>query len=75
MCIAIPGKIVSINGYYAITNTMGIESEINISLIENPSIDDYVLIHAGCAIEKIDYEYFSYLEQTIKEALRSNKDG
>ncbi|MCS4514636.1 HypC/HybG/HupF family hydrogenase formation chaperone [Clostridium botulinum] len=75
MCIAIPGKIVSIDGYYAITNTMGIESEINISLIENPSINDYVLIHAVCAIEKIDYEYFSYLKQIIKEALRSNKDG
>ena len=72
MCIAIPGKIVSIDGDYAITNTMGVESEVNVKLIEKPSINDYVLIHAGCAIEKIDYEYFSYLEHTIKEALRSN---
>jgi len=72
MCIAIPGKIVSIDGDYAITNTMGVESEVNVKLIEKPSINDYVLIHAGCAIEKIDYEYFSYLEHTINEALRSN---
>ncbi len=74
MCIAIPGKIISIDGHYAVTNTMGVKNKVNISLIENPYIDDYVLIHAGCAIEKIDYQYFSYLENTIKEALRSSKN-
>nr|WP_307897270.1 HypC/HybG/HupF family hydrogenase formation chaperone [Clostridium botulinum] len=52
MCIAIPGEIISIDRDYAITNTMGVESEVNIKLIENPCINDYVLIHAGCAIEK-----------------------
>ncbi|APF27531.1 hydrogenase assembly chaperone HypC/HupF [Clostridium sporogenes] len=72
MCIAIPGKIISIDRDYAITNTMGVESEVNIKLIENPCINDYVLIHAGCAIEKIDYDYFSCLEHIIEEALRSN---
>ncbi|AUM95648.1 TPA: HypC/HybG/HupF family hydrogenase formation chaperone [Clostridium botulinum] len=75
MCIAIPGKIISIDRDYAITNTMGVESEVNIKLIEKPCINDYVLIHAGCAIEKIDYEYFSYLEHIIREALRSNSNG
>lgn len=32
---------------------MGVETTINMQLIENPQIGEYVLVHGGCAIEKI----------------------
>lgn len=72
MCVAIPGKILKVCGDYAHINIMGIESDVNIKLIEEVQKNDYVLVHAGCAIEKIDYEYFSYLEDILKEALGSH---
>lgn len=67
MCLAIPGRISAIKGFSAIVETMGISHEINIQLIENPTVGDYVLIHAGFAIEKIHEQYYSYLEERIHE--------
>lgn len=45
---------------------MGVESEINIQIIEEPKVRDYVLIHAGCAIKKIDIEYFKELTEMLE---------
>lgn len=53
MCIAVPAEIKKINGDIALVSYGGVALEVNISLIEEPEIGDYVLIHAGCAIEKI----------------------
>ena len=69
MCIAIPGQITFINGSYADIDTMGIESKVYVGLIENPTKGDFVLIHAGCAIQKIDEEYFYYLENAFQAIL------
>lgn len=69
MCLAIPGRISAINNLSATAETMGISHEINIQLIENPSIGDYVLIHAGFAIEKIQQQYYTYLEERYHEYL------
>ena len=56
MCIAIPGKVESIKGHEAIVHCCGVKIKTNIILLENVNIDDYVLVHAGCAIEKISKE-------------------
>lgn len=50
MCLAIPGKIISISGEKAIADFSGIEKEINIVYVA-PKIGDYVIVHAGFAIE------------------------
>ena len=54
MCLAIPGKIVSINGNSAIVDFDGIEQEVIIALVLNPEVGKYVIIHAGYAIEQMD---------------------
>ncbi len=56
MCVAIPCKVVDINGNKAIVDAGGAQREINIMLIENLSVDDYVLVHAGFAIAKVEKE-------------------
>ncbi len=53
MCLAYPGKIKSIKGDSAQVDFDGIEKEVNISLIKAKK-GDYVMVHAGFAIEKID---------------------
>ena len=66
MCLAIPGEIIELNMDTAKVSIMGVESEINIQIIEEPRVGDYVLIHAGCAIKKIDIEYFEELTEMLE---------
>lgn len=60
MCLAIPGKILEIDGEIAMADFNGIRKEVNVSLID-AAIGDYVVVHAGFAIEKTD-------EESAKEA-------
>jgi len=50
MCIAIPGKIISIDAPRAKVDFNGNIVDVNVGLVD-PAIGDYVLVHAGCAIE------------------------
>lgn len=52
MCYAIPAKIIKIEGDTAVADYGGIKKKINISLLD-VSLGDYVLVHAGFAIERI----------------------
>jgi hydrogenase expression/formation protein HypC len=73
MCLAVPAEIISIDGVYALVNIMGFEANIYIQLIEEPRMGDHVLVHAGCAIEKINKEYYYFLEEQYENIL--NQDG
>ncbi len=53
MCLAYPGKIVSIKGGRASVDFSGIEKEINVSLVAGVKKGDYVIVHAGFAIQKL----------------------
>ena len=54
MCLAIPMKIKNMNGCEATCEAGGIEKDIRIDLIEDAAVGDYVMVHAGFAIEKND---------------------
>jgi hydrogenase expression/formation protein HypC len=54
MCLAIPAKVLNINGEKAnVDFGQGVLREVNISLVE-AKIGDYVLVHAGYAIQLIE---------------------
>lgn len=67
MCLAIAAQIRSIDKNYAIVHVMGIEYEVNIQLIDNPNEGDYVLVHAGCGIQKIDQNDYNFLQEIYKQ--------
>lgn len=73
MCLAVPGLIIDLDNYSAIIDIMGLESKVNVQLIENLKIGDYVLIHAGCAIQKIDKDYFEELQKIFQSILDSEE--
>ncbi len=58
MCLGLPAKVIniSIDGRYAEVETMGVVNKVSIELLENVKPGDYVLVHAGCAIQIIDQE-------------------
>lgn len=56
MCLGISGKVVKIEDKTSLVEIMGVTREVSIELLKGVEIGDYVLIHAGCAIQKIDEE-------------------
>ncbi|MFX1374657.1 MAG: HypC/HybG/HupF family hydrogenase formation chaperone [Promethearchaeota archaeon] len=54
MCLAIPGKILNIEGNSALVDFDGIQQKVIIALIQNPEIGKFVIVHAGYAIEMMD---------------------
>jgi hydrogenase nickel incorporation protein HypA/HybF len=57
MCLAIPSKIISINQDTAVIDVFGARKDVNIMLLpETPRIGDFVLVHAGFAIQSITAE-------------------
>ena len=64
MCLAVPLKITEINGREAVAESMGMRRKIRVDFIENPKIGEYVIVHAGFAIERLP-------EKQAKEDLES----
>ena len=56
MCLAVPLKIVEINGREAVAESMGMKRKIRVDFIDNPRIGEYVIVHAGFAIERLPEE-------------------
>ncbi len=56
MCLGLPAKVVNIDGNTAEVEMMGVINKISIELLENVQVGDYVLVHAGCAIQIVDEE-------------------
>ncbi len=54
MCLAIPMKILRINGDRAVVSSGSVERSIAVNFITKPKVGDYVMVHAGFAIEKLD---------------------
>ena len=53
MCLAIPLQLIEINGNSAVGEAMGMRRDIRVDFIENPQIGDFVIVHAGFAIERL----------------------
>lgn len=54
MCWSVPGKVLEISGNTAAVEISGISRKVALDLVDNVSIGDYLLVHAGYAIEKVD---------------------
>ncbi len=63
MCLSIPAKIMSVEGDEAKVSVRGTEYTAGLQMIENPQVGEYVLLHAGFAIQKISNEE---AEETLK---------
>jgi hydrogenase expression/formation protein HypC len=54
MCIAIPSKVLSVNGFMAKVECYGVEREVSLLFQPDTRVGDYVLIQVGHVIERID---------------------
>lgn len=67
MCLAFPGKVKSLGGDFADVDFDGVEKRINVSLVDAEK-GDYVVVHAGFAIEKLD-------KNEAQESIKLFKEG
>ena len=53
MCLAVPLKLIEINGKEAVGESMGMRRSLRVDFIDKPKLGDYVIVHAGFAIERL----------------------
>lgn len=85
MCLAIPGKVLSITGDEPLQRAGRVEfgaivKEVNLAFVPEAQVGDYVVVHVGVAISRVDESearrVFEYLREMDELAeLRSGADG
>ncbi|MBQ1423968.1 MAG: HypC/HybG/HupF family hydrogenase formation chaperone [Lachnospiraceae bacterium] len=73
MCLAVPLRIKELDGTDAVVERDGVSRRVKVNFIREPKVGDYVMVHAGFAIEKVnekqaeeDLEAFRELEEVLK---------
>jgi len=79
MCLAIPSKIVRIDDLTATIDVDGVRRKASLMLLEDVQVDDWVIVHAGFAIHKIDEksakETLDFLREAAELVDRLERDG
>lgn len=74
MCLAVPSKIVELKDTIATIDVHGVRRDVSILLLpEDVSVGDYVLVHAGFAIQKIDKEAGDDAMRLINELIEMDE--
>ncbi len=68
MCLAIPSKIIKIENNVALIDVDGVQREASLLLLDEVQVGDYVIVHAGFAINKINEEHALESLKLLKEA-------
>ena len=69
MCLAIPSKIIKIENNMATIDVEGVQREVSLLLLEDAQVGDYVIVHAGFAINKLDEAAARETLDLLREAL------
>ena len=69
MCLGVPMQVKTIENEVAMCEIDGVQREASLMMLDDVKIGDYVLIHAGFAIEKIDDDEAQLTLKAFREAL------
>jgi hydrogenase expression/formation protein HypC len=67
MCWAIPGKIIELKGEVAVIQIENVMREISVKLLPDSAVGDYVVVHAGYALEKMRPEDAELTMQVVRD--------
>lgn len=78
MCLAVPSMIVKIEDEMATIDVDGVKRKASLLLVEDAQVGDYVIVHAGFAIRKIDeeaaQESLRYLREAVEFSIRNDSE-
>ena len=72
MCLAVPGRVVEVNPseFWAVVETFGVSRLVKTQLVGQLVVGEYVMVHAGYALEKLDLEAAQEQLRLWEELLR-----
>jgi len=70
LCLAFPGKVIELDGNRAIVDFGGVRQEVDVSLLEDVEVGDWVLVHTGFAIQKMTEEEAKASLEVWEEVLK-----
>ncbi|BBO69561.1 hydrogenase assembly protein HypC [Desulfosarcina alkanivorans] len=68
MCLAIPSKVINIENNMATIDVDGVQRSASMMLLEDVAVGDYVIVHAGFAIQKLDAAAAAESLKLLREA-------
>jgi hydrogenase expression/formation protein HypC len=74
VCLAIPSKIIDIKNNIATIDVDGVQREASLMLLEDAKVGEYVIVHAGFAINRLDEAYAKESIELLRKALLSEDD-
>ncbi|MFH1808105.1 MAG: HypC/HybG/HupF family hydrogenase formation chaperone [Pseudomonadota bacterium] len=69
MCLGVPMRILRLQDSTGVVESGGLELEVSLALVEDPRVGEFVLVHAGYAIQKIDEDEARDTLQLLRELL------
>jgi len=73
LCLAVPGRITAVEDSRATVDLAGNIRQVDVSLIEAPAVGDWVVVHAGFALEKLDEDVARETLRLVRELLGGEK--
>ncbi|MEN6316661.1 MAG: HypC/HybG/HupF family hydrogenase formation chaperone [Clostridiaceae bacterium] len=67
MCLGVPAKVVEIKGTMASVDVLGAVTDVSIAFVNGVKPGDYVIVHAGCAIQILDEDEASKTLELFRE--------
>jgi hydrogenase expression/formation protein HypC len=74
MCLAVPGKIIELNGEKAVIDFDGIRRSAVVSLLQDPRVGEYVIVHAGFAIQRWSEKDVAEYREIMREITDLDKN-
>jgi hydrogenase expression/formation protein HypC len=68
MCLAIPAKVMNVEDGMGTVDMAGVQKKVSLILLEDAQVGDYIIVHAGFGIHKIDEEVAMESLRILREA-------
>ncbi len=75
MCLAIPAKVISVDGSNAMVSIEDVEYKASLLMLDDVRPGDFVMLHAGFAIEQVDPEEAAETLRLLNEIADSSPDS
>jgi len=72
MCLAIPARIIDIDGVMATADVGGVQKAVSLALVDDIAVNDYVIVHVGYALNRLDPEEAELTLQLFRQVARES---
>ena len=72
MCLALPARVVNIDGVSATVDVDGVRAPVSLAFLDGVSVGDYVVVHVGYALTRIDPDLAAAQIVAMKQGLKSD---